>query len=337
MAGTDGQTTDSLIQQIAGDPFRFDFCRAVRLLQASQPDRPRVGYSLSPQEDFLRFWQNPSLAFAPSTIESMSVVGGKPRLAVNFFGLFGPAGPLPPHLTEYARDRQRHADDPTFVAFANIFHQRLLTFFFRAWSANQKALDLDRSGEQRYPSYIGSFFGLGLEGVQNRDAVPDWAKLYFSGRLSCPTRNAEGLEAILQAYFEIKTCIETFCGHWIDLPKESLCKLGDSPETGTLGLTAIVGSKLWDCQLKFRIVLGPMSLIDYERMLPDGSSFKCLQDWVLNYLGHEFIFDVRLILKVEEVPAMQLGQSGKLGWTTWLKSKPLPKDPDDLLLNGSSN
>lgn len=335
MAGSTGQTSDSVVQQIAADPFSYDFMRAVRLLQAAHPELPRVGWSLSAQDDLLRFWQNPSLAFAPSTIESVEMVAGKPRMAVHFFGLFGPAGPLPPHLTEYARDRQRHADDPTFVAFANIFHQRLLSFYFRAWSSSQKALDLDRRPDQRYPAYVGSFFGLGQEGVQDCDAVPDWAKLFFSGRLSCPTRNAEGLEAILQAFFEIPTRIETFTGQWIDLPRESLCKLGDSPETGSLGVTTIVGSRMWDCQLKFTIRVGPMTLAEYERMLPGRPSFERLKHWVLNYVGYEFMFDVQLILKKEEVPKMKLGATGQLGWTTWTKSGALPKDADDLVITVS--
>ncbi len=71
MAGTDGQTPDNLIAQLEQRPFAFDFFRAVRLLQSAYPDRPRIGYSLSPAQDPVRFAQNPSLAFAPSTIEAL--------------------------------------------------------------------------------------------------------------------------------------------------------------------------------------------------------------------------------------------------------------------------
>ena len=47
-----------------------------------------------------------------------------PRLTVNFFGLLGPNGPLPLHLTEYARDRLRNSDDPTMARFLDLFHHR---------------------------------------------------------------------------------------------------------------------------------------------------------------------------------------------------------------------
>ena len=58
-----------------------------------------------------------------------------------------------------------------------------------------------RPKDQRYATYLGSLFAIGMEALQDRDAVPDPAKLYFTGRLSSQTRNAEGLEAILRSIF----------------------------------------------------------------------------------------------------------------------------------------
>lgn len=339
MAGTDGQTPatlSALVEQLAREPFGFDFFRAVRLLENQRRDLPRIGHSESLGQDPVRFGQNPHLIFAPSTIESFkaSDTGGRPRFMVYFFGLFGPNGPLPPHLTEFARERQLNFKDPTIPEFFNVFHHRLVCFFYRAWAANQKAVDLDRPEAQRYASFIGSFFGLGTEALQQRDAVPDWAKLFFSGRLVSQSRNAEGLEAILQAYFEIKTQVQSFVGRWFDLPPDCVCKLGQSPETGSLGLTTIVGARFWDCQLSFRIRLGPMKLADYERMLPRGDSFQRLKSWVLNYCGQHFYWDAQLVLEASEVPATRLGKAGRLGWTTWLQTGTPATDADDLILQG---
>ena len=334
MAGTGRQTPDTLIADLEKDPFAYDFFQAVRLLQSRFADKPRIGCSLSPTQDPVRFAQSPSLAFPPSTLESVQAgPGGVPKVLVNFFGLLGPNGPLPIHLTEYARERERHFNDRTIASFINVFNHRLLSFFFRAWAASRKSVDLDRPDEQNYAVYIGSLFGIGLESLQDRDAVPDWAKLYFSGRLSCQTRNAEGLEAILEEYFDIPTEVQTFSGRWMDVPPDSLCQLGASPETGSLGLTTIVGSRIWDCQLSFRLKLGPMSLADYERMLPSGAAFQRLKYWILNYCGDHFFWDAQFILRAAEAPDVVLGKSGRLGWTTWLKTKPLPRDADDLILN----
>jgi type VI secretion system protein ImpH len=339
MAGTNGQAANHLINALVEEPYAFDFYRAVRLLESCHPERPRVGYSYSPSEDPVRFAQNPFLTFAPSSIQKLELSSpdGLPRLFVRLFGLFGPNGPLPPHITEYAYDRELHFGDRTLTAFCNVFHHRLISFFYRAWAANQKAADLDRPDEQRYGTYIGSFFGIGMDSLQNRDAVSDWAKLYFAGRLANQTRNAEGLEAILQEYFEIKTRIETFVGRWMDLPRDSVCRLGASPETGSLGQNMIVGNHFWECQLNFRIHLGPMKLKDFERMLPGGEAFLRLKYWVLNYCAEHFFWDIQLVLEAGEVPQTRLGQSGRLGWTTWLKTAPFTRDADDLILIPPTN
>jgi type VI secretion system protein ImpH len=339
MAITNGPTTNHLIDELAQNPFEFDFYRAVRVLENSRPDLPRVGFSLSPSQDPVRFCQNPSLAFAPSTLEAFKPAGagGLARLYLRFFGMLGPNAPLPPHLTEYAFERKHHADDATFVEFLNIFNHRLASFLYRTWSANQKAVDLDRKEDQRYSVFLGSLFGLGMEAFQDRDAVQDWAKLYFTGRLACQTRNAEGLEAILREYFEIKTEIQTFVGRWMDLPSDSICQLGASPETGSLGVNAIVGSQFFEGQLNFRIHLGPMKLVDYERMLPAGDAFQRLKCWVLNYCGEHYFWDMQLVLEASEVPSTQLGKTGRLGWTTWLKTQPFTRDADDLILEPPRN
>jgi len=326
MADTHGNPSDPVIDELLKRPYAFDFFQAVRLLECRRPDLRRVGFSISPSEDAVRFWQNPSLRFAPSAIEAVRVdgAGTVPRMAVNFFGLFGPNAPMPPHVTEYALERELHHHDPTITAFFNLFHHRLLSLFYRAWAANQKVVDLDRFSHEEeddddgdiptkplgYAFYIGSLFGIGMKSLRERDAVPDMAKLFFSGRLACQTRNAEGLEAILKAYFHIPAEVQPFAGRWLHLPGDSLCQLGESPESGSLGVNAIAGSRFWDCQLSFRMKFGPMSLADYERMLPRGDAFERLKYWVLNYCGEHFFWDVQLVLKAEEVPATRLGETG---------------------------
>jgi type VI secretion system protein ImpH len=334
MASPDRKTPDSLIAELAREPYGFDFYRAVRLLESLHPDLPRIGYSETPAQDPIRFGQSPTLLFAASTLDSVTVPakdGQMPRLKQNFFGVFGPNGPLPQHLTEYARDRSRHDGDETLTAFADVFHHRMLSFFYRAWAANQKVADLDRPDEQRFAYYIGAFGGLGMDSLRNSDAVPDWAKLYFVGRLASQTRNPEGLETILQDFFGIRTEVHTFVGHWMDIPDDSICRLGDSPDTGRLGLTTLMGSRIWDCQSNFRIKLGPMRLADFERMLPSGASFGRLRHWVLNYLGEIFFWDIQLVLQANEVPQTQLGRRGQLGWTTWLRDTPPGEDADELI------
>ena len=339
MADTNGNSTNPLIEELAKRPFAFDFFLAVRLLENQRPDLPRVGFSISPSEEAIRFWQKPSLRFAPASLDSMwtNPEDPVPRIAVNFFGLFGPNAPMPPHFTEYAIEREIHYKDTTLTGFLNLFHHRLISLFYRSWAAGQKAVDYDRPADQRFATYIGSFFGVGMEALQNRDAVPDACKLFFAGRLANQTRNSEGLEAILHEYFHVPAEVQPFSGRWFNLPGDSLCRLGESAESCRLGVNAILGSRFWDCQLSFRLKFGPMSLADYERMLPKGDSFERLKYWVLNYCGEHFFWDVQLVLLADEVPPTRLGHSTRLGWTSWLQTEKPKADAADLILNPPLN
>jgi type VI secretion system protein ImpH len=329
MAEPDRQTTDSIAADMALRPHQFNFFQAVRRLEAEYASSPRVGSSDRLDEDYLRFCQIPSLAFAPSSIEGVARVGSVTRMYVNFLGMFGPNGPLPQQLTEFARDRLRNAHDPTLVRFIDIFHHRMLSFFYRAWASNEKSVDFDRADDARYFDYFGSFIGIGTASLQGRDSVPDWTKVHFAGRLSAQTRNAEGLEAILADFFRIPTEIQEFAGYWMRIPHENRCRLGESPQTGSLGINAVIGERKYEVQLKFRIRMGPMELADLQRLVPIGHSFRRLKDWVLNYVNQEFYWDLQCVVKASAVPGISLGQGAMLGWTTWLKSKPFPRDADD--------
>ena len=240
---------------------------------------------------------------------------------------------MPLHITDYIHDRELNHDDHTLSRFLDIFNHRMISLFYRAWACNRPTVSHDRSDDDRFSAYIGSLVGIGWESLLNRDAVPDAAKLHYCGHLSCQTRHAEGLRGILEDYFGIQTCIQQFVGQWITLPEIYRCRLGRSAENTAIGVNAVVGSQVWDCQQKFRIVMGPMGLADYERLLPGGESFTVLNDWVRNYVGDTLNWELRLILKAEEVPRVCLGKSGRLGWTGWLKSRLLKKMSAILLPN----
>ncbi|MDJ0807837.1 MAG: type VI secretion system baseplate subunit TssG [Gammaproteobacteria bacterium] len=324
-----------LQRQLHTEPFKFDFYWAVRLLECAHPDHPRVGDALRPVDEPLRFSQQASLAFAPSTLAGFEIAKqGEPAvMEILFFGLFGPNGPLPLHLTDYARDRLRNADDSTFTAFANIFHHRLLSLFYRVWANARPAVSYDRPDCDQFAKYTGAVCGYASPALRERDGMPDIAKFHYAGWMSCQTRNADGLRAILSDFFDLPVSIEEFIGHWMTLPVDARLYLGKTRDTGTLGMTAILGGAVWDCQSKFRIRLGPLELIDYERFLPGGTGLKHLRAIVRNYVGDDLRWDLNLILKKQQIPELRLGRERRLGWTSKLVNGELEKDMDDLLLN----
>ena len=311
----------------------------MRLLEAGHRDRPRLGRSVRPSQDAVRLAQEPSVQFAPATLASLEpAFAGRPvRLLVHFFGLFGPDGPLPLHLAEYARDRRRNFRDPTLQRFADIFHHRALSLFWRAWADSRPTVSFDRPQDDRFATYAGSLAGLGTASLRDRDAMPDLTKLHFAGCLANQTRHAEGLAAILSAFFTMPVRVASFIGAWLDLQDRDRTRLGAAAQTGTLGGTALLGGRVWSRQHKFRLVFGPLTLAEYRRLLPGGSSLHRLIPIVRNYAGDTLLWDANLILRRDEVPRTQLGRQGQLGWTTWLTPRRSATDAADLFLDASAD
>lgn len=335
MAGDDRQAASALAQRLEKAPYSFHFFQAARWIECVHPDQPRIGRSQRPSEDPVHFGQDASLAFAPSAITAYLPATDRRQaeLTLSFFGMLGPHGPLPLHLTEHARDRLKNQHDPTFVKFLDVFNHRMASLFYRAWACNQQAVSYDRPDEDRFAAYIGSMIGIGDEPFLRRDAVADNAKRYYAGRLACPTRPAEGLRAILGDYFDVPVEIEQFSGHWVTLPPDAQWRLGESTWTGSLGTTAVLGSQIWDCQQKFRVEMGPLTYAQYQRLLPGSDSFKRLVAWVRNCVGDELSWDLRLILMAREVPRARLGSFGELGWSTWVSSGTFDNDVDSIVSN----
>jgi len=322
MAGENGNKTEAvvLLKEIQQTPYRFGFFQVVRRINCRFEDMALTGMAFRPSEDPIRFTQTPYTNFAPSTLSSLDFRGarGVPRLAQRFLGLFGPNGPLPTHLTEYARDRLRHHHDSTFASFADMFHHRAVSLFYRAWAQGQPTVQYDRPGQDRFSVYVGALAGLGMPAFRDADEMPHAAKLHFTGHLSSLPRHATGLASLLESYFKVPARIVEFVAHWLTIPPRDHLKLGSNPDLGRLGMNAVLGEKVWQRQDKFQICLGPLNLDEYESFLPAGKSFKTLVAAVRNYLGLELLWEIRLLLEGSEKPVTCLGKQGALGWTSWL-------------------
>jgi type VI secretion system protein ImpH len=331
-----GSAQDPVVQAILADPTSQGFFHAVRWLwrtcatTAPGGSLPRVGEAKLPSRDVVRFTQPPSLAFAPSTLErAVARRAGGYDVGVRFFGLLGPQGPLPLHITEEAIRRGLDEKDRTFEDFLNLFNHRLISFYYRAWASQQMTVDADDPKGSRIARYIGSLCGLEREDDRTRDSLTSSAKLYFAGVLALPTRPADGLEGILAEYFDMPAKVEPFAGAWVEIPRSMRTRLTAKKGGSALGRSTVLGAAAWEVTQRIRVRMGPMSLRKFERMLPGIDGNTRLKDWVRLYAGDECGCDAVLILKASEVPRTQLGVQGRLGWTTWILKEASVVDRDD--------
>ncbi|MBU2570214.1 MAG: type VI secretion system baseplate subunit TssG [Gammaproteobacteria bacterium] len=335
MAGENRSKKNDLIEGLLEQPHQYDFFHALRLIECSHDDKPLIGQSGRPVEDAVRFGQEVSMAFESSTLSQfITAHEGKPaRLTQRFLGLFGPNGPMPLHLTEYVRSREHNFHDHTLARFADIFHHRLVALFYRAKADAEPAFSFDRPDEDRFGDYLGALAGIGDEVFQDRDAMPDLAKFHYIGHLANQANNADGLIAILADFYKLPVRLNEFIGEWLQIETEDLTRLGESTKTGRLGESVVLGSRVWSCQHKFRVLFGPLTLTEYVSLLPSGKRLEKLIAIVRNYSGFEFDWDVNLILKSDEAPMSQLDGGTRLGWTSWLGERHSTEDANDLLLN----
>ncbi|MFN3630777.1 MAG: type VI secretion system baseplate subunit TssG, partial [Casimicrobiaceae bacterium] len=198
---------EALIRLLEDAACDVDFYVALRHLDAFSGAEAPLGRAPRPKDEPIRLSQYPSQIFAPSTLRDFvrdnRLEGVYGRLSVYHFGLFGPHGPLPGHITEYVQERLIHHRDETMLRFLDMFQHRMLLLFYRAWADCQSTVSLDRPGDDHFTRYVASLSGYGQPSLRNRDHVPDHWKFGLSGHLVRPTRNAEGLRAALESLLRV--------------------------------------------------------------------------------------------------------------------------------------
>lgn len=333
------QRLAALFTALQAAPRDHDFFAVLRQVEALRPDLPRFGRALRPSQEALRLGQEPELDFAPAALASFDAAArGAPRLGVRFFGLYGPQGSMPLHVTEYVRERLRFRGDATAARFLDIFHHRLLAFFYRAWAQAQPTVHHDRPGDDRFAAWLGAACGEGAVAAE-ACVLPASARLFQAGLLGGRSRHPEGLAKLLSGHFGVPVAIETHVAHWLALEPEDRTRLGFARSrregnrgVGQLGVNAAGGSKLRDRQYKFRVVLGPLTLAHYESLLPGGTAWRALTEWVHLYTGLDLRWDVELALAAGHVPEPLLGRPLRLGVATWIGRATRPRDRRDLRL-----
>ena len=357
-------SSNSVDRRLAREPYEFSFFQAVRVLERLWADRAAVGQDASPNQEVVRFGAHQSVEFPASEIQAFKeVTEDEPaRMTVNFWGMTGTSGALPRVYTELVLARARQKDT-TFRDFLDLFNHRLISLFYRAWEKYRFWIGYERAEQMRqrpdwqtplrlrdfalnerprvdlFSDILLNLSGLGSPAlryqVRNRERLvhrrrfEDETLRYYAGHLSQQRRSAMGLESMLRDFFGVAVRIQQLFGQWLRLDREYQTQLvlGGNTE---LGVTAIVGERIWDAQSKFRICIGPLSYEQLRQFLPSGSAHQPLAHLARLYAGMEFDMDVQLILKHDEVPSCQLGAGTlggtQLGWDTWIRCTEFTSD-----------
>jgi type VI secretion system protein ImpH len=353
-------TSPRLIDVLADEPERFDFYLEMywwrELADPSSNRRAPVGEDAVPQMEVVRFKVNPSLSFPKSAVSRLTGMNevwnepraaAPPRLEVGFFGLTGPVGVLPEHYTTLILQRAQEKDT-ALRDFLDLFHHRLLSFFYRSKAKYSIALSYERSRakpDQRsaadaYTNCLYSVIGMGTAGLRGRLGIDDEALLRHCGALSRRQRPAAGLASLLSDFFGVDMEIQQFHGAWLYLHDQDLSRLPSGANSSVrlqLGRNMVIGRRVYDRASHFRVRIGPLNFDRFREFLPIGKYHRTLNELIRFYTGKELAYDVQLMLKANQAPAMKLSSdesSGpRLGWTSWVASRPHQADLGDVVFS----
>jgi type VI secretion system protein ImpH len=343
MATNGRPTAPDLIAVLEAAGPRFEFFQAVRLLEEQRPEAESVGAGVLPDREAVRFHSAAGFAVTSSDVAQVERGAGadpQAHMTVNFLGLAGAQGPLPPVDTQLLMDRLQDGD-PVLRDFLDIFNHRLISLLYRVRKTHRPGFAYTSPDADAGSRFLLSLVGLGTPGLRRRMGVPDQALPRFAGLLAHYPRSAAGLRAMLEAYFGVGVEIRQLLGRYLYLAPEELSAIGLTGRNQRLGRDLLLGRYIFDVPGRLEIRLGPLTLEPFLDLLPVGDGFRELRDLVRLYLGDSARVDVQLTLAGPEVPVARLGARGganapRLGWTTWLKTRSGGTAPAHVALRGQA-
>ncbi len=337
-SGVGAGDVPSAVAPLQSKPERFGLFAALRLIESAYPGQPRLGEARRARDEPVRLGQPPHLHFPPSAIAGFESTAPdtRPRLLTYAFGLFGPQGPLPLHISREAFSRARHSSDSTLVDFCDIFHHRLLALYWRAYAKARPAVDQVRPARSRFRYRVGAVAGLAGPACFDRSALPDNFSLFAAGLLALQTRPPEAITRLVSLFFAVPVKVQEFVGAWLDIPPHAQTRVGLTRGNSKLNQNIVVGNRIFARHHRFRLILGPLSLPQFMGFLPNQDARTKLDAMLRQVPGIDMDWDVRLVLRRDQVPTTTLGLTTHLGWTSWLHTRHREREGDDLILQGNA-
>ncbi|MYM96692.1 type VI secretion system baseplate subunit TssG [Duganella vulcania] len=353
MHATKRRFEPAVIERLFAQPYRFEYFQAVRMLELwlKRHGAPAEGAVAN----YLRFQNSTSLNFPASQLEAMQPepreVPTDPRALAHalqsaqlkyiritpaFMGFLGSSGTLPAHYTERIAAHALYEKDEGPRAFLDTFSNRALALFYEAWRKYRLELKYQIDGKDTFLPLLLSLAGMGNESLRRRladdgDGVLDESLGYFATAMRQRPASAVQIAKVLSEYFDQPIRAEQFIGCWYDVPLEQQTVLGLG--NAVLGAGAMAGSRVWQRDLRLRLVVGPLDLEGYESFLPGGKAAKALKSMLTMFTGLSLEYEVQLVLRAADVQGARLEDDrvgGRLGWDSFLVTDAQTQDRADV-------
>lgn len=340
MQVTRRQRDPGLIGQLLETPWSFEFFQVLRLL-----DRHLGDGDVSSLSSRIRFRNSLRLGLAPSELEAVSRypqqgdTDAQGRVVANdtfvvtpaFMGLLGVHGALPAQYTEQVCEAYKHRRGEGPHAFFDLLSDRSIALFYLAWRKHKPHLLYEVGRDRYFLPQLLSLCGLGAPGVRRTLACPPGEHFfaYFAGLMRQRPVSAHAVERILSAYFKLRVRIEQFVGKHYALQIDQQLALGCA--NATLGGDAVLGERIWQCDLRVRLHIGPLPAVRYRNFVPGSDEALALARLLGLLTGGALEYEVRPVLLAREVSCLSLAADStwRLGYGAILCSRSSASDRND--------
>jgi len=354
MYATKRRFEPAVIERLFEEPYRFEYFQAVRMLELwlKRHGTPQQGAVAN----FLRFQNSISLNFPASQLEKIeteprdlprqSRALGEAlqsaklkyiRITPAFMGLLGGNGALPAHYTERIAAHSLYEKDDGPRAFLDTFSNRSLALFYEAWRKYRLELKYQIAGKDSFLPLLLSLAGVGNESLRQRlnddmgGGVLDESLGYFASAMRHRPPSAVQMSRVLAEYFGQPVKAVQFIGCWYAVPDSQQTMLGMN--NAMLGGGAMAGERVWQRDLRLRLVVGPLDHASFSSFLPGGLAARALKSMLTMFTGVSLEYDVQLVLRKADVTGVGLHDDrsdGRLGWDSFLVTGPQDHDRDDV-------
>ncbi|MCY1426044.1 type VI secretion protein [compost metagenome] len=314
-----------LLDVLAGRVSEANLYRFCQLVEAAVPDNPPLGTTTRPSDDAVRFRPHPGMGFPAGELKAIEYDEEHPErpatVRTRLLGLYGVDSPLPTaYLDDIAQRREGHE---ALEAFLDIFNHRIFTQFYRIWRKYSYPATFKAGGTDSTSQCLLGLIGLGIPGTANHIATPVSRFLALLSVMRLPTRNAEGISALV-TLLAPNTQVRVM-PHWprkvalaqpASLSRDNPVSLSQGTPLGSMGA---------DANSQVRLELFTEDLAEAQGWLPGRQLHTDLLVLLRVYLGWRCTAKLALTLPVKCLPKPVLG-----GPPVWLGlTGVLGLDPDN--------
>jgi len=294
---------------------RTQFFQALYLIGLLHPKLREMGPGFDPGQEVLRFRASRSLSFGPSDVSGIDLdaQSGRYDVRVNFFGLYGPASPLQPYVTERIIEQD---ETPSPVEdLLDLFNHRFITLLHEIWRKSRHFVRYEGHGLDATSQCLLALCGFPVDDRETLGNIPRAAILPHVGLMAHYANSPDAIASMLTSFFGLPFEIIEFVSRTVDVPPEALMSLGLG--NSLLGGDMVLGEQVEDDLGKFRLRLGPAPYEVLQDFLPGGDQHGVLTDLLTMIVRDPIDWDLEFSYEPDGIEAGQLG-SARLGNDLWL-------------------